>query len=62
MKIPPINIVLNIGAQRPVSPKSKPPARKKGKKKDKENLLMKGLASLKESIEKLPHTGHSGGS
>lgn len=63
-KIPPINIVLNIGGQKTVSPKTKPPVKKKGKKKeddDEKGILLKGLRDLQASIERLPHTSHTGG-
>ena len=62
-KIPPISIVLNIGGGKVVSPKSKPPVRKKAKKKDddEKGILLKGLADIQASIERLPHGSHTGG-
>jgi hypothetical protein len=61
-KIPSINIVLNIGGQKPIGPKSKPPTKKgKKKEKDEKKLLLKSLEGIRASIENLPHTGHSGG-
>ena len=63
-KIPPINIVLNIGGSKTISPKTKPPVKKKKKKDDDEKdkgILLKGLADIKASIERLPHTSHTGG-
>jgi hypothetical protein len=61
-KIPSISIVLNIGSQKPVSSKSKPPSKKKKREQDETAILIKSLSDIKKSIDKLPHTSHSGGS